>query len=72
MAVIVKVAKPPRGGAGGGSRYLAERELDRERESRETRQLFSGREDNLTSWRADKFLAGEVDRLEVIPKLVDK
>lgn len=63
MAVIVKVAKPPRGGAGGGSRYLAERELDRERESRETRQLFSGREDNLTPWRGDKFLKGEADRL---------
>jgi hypothetical protein len=63
MAVLVKVAKPPGGSTGGGSRYLAERELDRERESRETRQLFSGREDNLTPWRADKFLKGEADRL---------
>src|ERR1043166_3603343 len=64
MPVIVKVASGPRGGASNASKYIAERALDRERESRETRQIFSAREDNLTRSKADSFLAGEAGSLE--------
>jgi hypothetical protein len=65
MAIIVKVAHTSKRGASGGTRYMAERDFDLERESRETRQLFSAREDNLTPGRADRFLAGDADRLNM-------
>lgn len=65
MAIIVKVAHTSKRGASGGTRYMAERDFDLERESRETRQLFSAREDNLTSRGADRFLAGDADRLNM-------
>jgi hypothetical protein len=65
MPIIVKVASTSKSGASGGSRYLSEREFDPERESRETRQLFSSMEDNLTPYRADRFLAGDADRLNI-------
>jgi hypothetical protein len=65
MTVIVKVASTSKSGASGASRYLSEREFDPERESRETRQLFSSREDNLTPYRADRFLAGDADQLNI-------
>src|SRR4051812_19629328 len=57
MAVIVRVAPPHKGGGSSATRYIAERELDRERESRETRRIFSDREDNLTHQKAHDFLA---------------
>jgi hypothetical protein len=65
MAIIVRVAHTSKRGASGGTRYMAERDFDLERESRETRQLFSAREDNLTSRSADRFLAGDADRLNM-------
>lgn len=65
MAIIVRVAHTSKRGVSGGTRYMAERDFDVERESRETRQLFSAREDNLTPWRADRFLAGDADRLNM-------
>jgi hypothetical protein len=65
MAVLVRVAPVAKGGGGSSAgRYLVKRELDLERESRETRQIFTAREDNLTYWKADKYLAGDADRLD--------
>jgi len=65
MAVIVRVA-PARGGGGGSSatHYIVERELNKERESRETRLIFSDREDNLTPRMAHDFLADGAGRLD--------
>ncbi len=65
MTVLVRVAPVAKGGGGSSAgRYLVKRELDLERESRETRQIFTAREDNLTYWKADKYLAGDADRLD--------
>lgn len=65
MAVLVRVAPVAKGGGGSSAgRYLVKRELDLERESRETRQIFTAREDNLTHWKADKYMAGDADRLD--------
>jgi hypothetical protein len=65
MAVLVRVAPVAKGGGGSSAgRYLVKRELDLERESRETRQIFTAREDTLTYWKADKYLAGDADRLD--------
>lgn len=65
MAILVRVAPVAKGGGGSSAgRYMVKRELDLERESRETRQIFTAREDNLTYWKADKYLAGDADRLD--------
>lgn len=76
MPVIVRVAPPHRGGGSSTARYIAERELDRERESRETRRIFSDREDNLTHQKAHDFLAdgaewlAKEDLLQIIISLL--
>lgn len=65
MAVLVRVAATPKGGGSSGAgRYIVERELDKERESRETRQIFTAREDNLPYRQGDKFLAGDAGWLD--------
>ena len=57
MRVVVSVKPTPGGGqASQAARYIAHSERYEPREGKETRQLFSAKEDSLSFWKAERVL----------------
>jgi hypothetical protein len=69
MRVVIAIKRTGGRGAARGSRYIAERDRDQQREGAEARPLFSEQENDLTYRRADSFLSrgqGTPDKDDII------